>query len=43
MAGKDGMQRAIPFAGEFYRHFKGNLYQVIGTAYDATTMEPLVV
>jgi hypothetical protein len=35
--------RNLPLAGEFYRHFKGNLYQVIGTAYDATTMAPLVV
>lgn len=30
-------------AGEFYRHFKGNLYQVIGVAYDAETMRQMVV
>ena len=36
-------RRALPKAGEFYRHFKGNLYQVIGVAYDAGTLEPMVV
>lgn len=39
----DRTTRSLPVAGEFYRHFKGNLYQIIGTAYDEATMMPLVV
>ena len=26
-----------------YRHFKGNLYEVLGTALHSETMEPMVV
>ena len=36
-------KRTIPAAGEFYRHFKGNLYQIIGVARHSETMEPMVV
>ena len=35
--------RALPAAGEFYRHFKGNLYQIIGVAKHSETMEQMVV
>ena len=30
-------------AGEYYRHFKGGLYQVTGIAKDAGTERPVVV
>ena len=36
-------KRAIPSAGEFYRHFKGNLYQIVGIAKHSETMEQMVV
>ena len=36
-------KRHIPVAGEFYRHFKGNLYQIIGVARHSETMEQMVV
>lgn len=39
----DMTTRGLPVAGEFYRHFKGNLYQIIGIAYDEATMMQLVV
>ena len=35
--------RTIPAAGEFYRHFKGNLYQIVGIAKHSETMEQMVV
>ena len=36
-------ERNIPAAGEFYRHFKGNLYQIVGVAKHSETMEQMVV
>ncbi len=35
--------RINPAAGEFYRHFKGNLYQIIGIARHSETLEQMVV
>ena len=35
--------RKIPTAGEFYRHFKGNLYQIFGVAKHSETGEQMVV
>ncbi len=37
------MDRHIPVAGEFYKHFKGNVYQVVTIAKDADTLEKQVV
>jgi len=36
-------KRKVPAAGEFYRHFKGNLYQIVGVAKHSETMEQMVV
>ena len=36
-------KREVPAAGEFYRHFKGNLYQIIGIAKHSETDERMVV
>lgn len=35
--------RKIPQAGELYRHFKGNMYQILGIAKHSETQEELVV
>ena len=36
-------KRDIPRPGEFYRHFKDRLYQIIAVAYDAETEQQVVV
>lgn len=35
--------RTVPVPGEFYRHFKNRLYQIIAVAYDSETNEKMVV
>lgn len=35
--------REKPVSGEFYRHFKGNLYQIKMLAYDSENCNPVVV
>lgn len=35
--------RSLPAAGEFYRHFKGKMYQIIGRACHSETEEEMVV
>ena len=36
-------QRALPRPGEFYRHFKNRLYQIVAVAYQADDEAPVVV
>ena len=36
-------KRDVPRPGEFYRHFKNRLYQIIAVAYDAETERQVVV
>ncbi len=36
-------QRALPRPGEFYRHFKNRLYQIVAAAYNADDGSPVVV
>ena len=35
--------RSLPVPGEFYRHFKNRMYQIIAIAYHSETEEPMVV
>lgn len=37
------MMRNMPRQGEFYRHFKGMLYQIVAIAQDADTLENRVI
>lgn len=35
--------RTLPVPGDFYRHFKNRMYQIIAVAYHSETQEPMVV
>ena len=35
--------RTLPVPGEFYRHFKNRLYQIVAIAYHSETSEAMVV
>lgn len=35
--------RTLPVPGEFYRHFKNRLYQIVAIAHHSETSEPMVV
>ncbi len=35
--------RTLPVPGEFYRHFKNRMYQIVAIAYHSETEEPMVV
>jgi len=37
------MENRRPAAGEFYRHFKGNLYQILTIGKHSETLEEMVV
>lgn len=37
------MAERVPVSGEFYRHFKGKLYQIVTVAKDCNSLQPLVV
>ena len=36
-------QRLMPVPGEFYRHFKNKMYQIVTIAYHSENQEPMVV
>ena len=43
LAVRGTMPETMPSAGQFYRHFKGGLYQIIGRAYDAADGREMVI
>jgi hypothetical protein len=40
---KKGWGKMKPKKGEFYRHFKGNIYQVLGYAKLEKTLEEMII
>ncbi len=43
MEGVIVMENRIIVSGEFYKHFKGNIYQIHGIAKDSESQEEMVV
>lgn len=33
----------LPTVGDYYRHYKGNLYKIIATGFDSETTDPVVI